>query len=73
MAYLTPHNTRVDCFIGNCYDLRWLIDCLYILGFTPLTVGHHSIHALKILGRLEAHNLHQHRANDQNPQADDLG
>jgi hypothetical protein len=69
MAYLTPHGTRVDCFIGDYYNLPWLIDCLYILGFVPLMVGHHSIHPLGILGCLEAHNLHQHQVNNQNPQA----
>jgi hypothetical protein len=72
VAYLTPHGTRVDCFIGNCYNLPWLINHLYILGFVPLMVGHHSIHTLEMLGRQEAQNLHQHWANDQNPQADDL-
>jgi hypothetical protein len=54
-----PLGTWVDCFIGDCYDFPWLIDRLYILGFVPLMVGHHSIHALKILGHLETHNMHQ--------------
>jgi hypothetical protein len=68
-----PLGLQVNCFIGNCCNLPWLIDRLYIQDFFPLTVGHHSTHVLKIFGHLEAHNMHQHRANDQNPQSDDLG
>ncbi len=73
MAYITPLGTWVDCFISDCYDLLWLIDRLQVLGFVPFMVGHHSTHALEILGCLEAHNTYQRQANDQNPQSDDLG
>jgi hypothetical protein len=54
VAYITPLGMWVDCFIGDCYNLPWLIDRLYILGFLLPMVGHHSTHTLEILGHLEA-------------------
>ena len=60
-------------FHRQFYDLPWLIDHLYILGFVPLMVGHHSVQALEILGHLEAYDMHQPQANNQNPQSEDLG
>jgi hypothetical protein len=56
VAYHSPSDRQVDCFISKCYDLLWPVDCIYILGYIPLSIEHGSIHTIGVWERLEHHN-----------------
>ncbi len=71
VAYHTPSGRRVDCFISKCYDLPWPVDCIYILGYTPLSIAHQSIHTIGVWEWLECHNRWQRVCNDSNQQEGD--
>ncbi len=69
VAYISPANgQRVDCFIGDCFDLPWLLDRIYIVG----TLRLHPIHAFEFLERLKRHNSNQRVLNDYNPQDNNI-
>jgi hypothetical protein len=71
VAYHSPSGRQVDCFISKCYNLLWLVDCIYVLGYIPLSIKHCSIHTTGVWERLEHHNRRQRMYNKANQQGGD--
>jgi hypothetical protein len=72
IAYLTPTDYWVDCFISGCHKILWPVDWIFILGCILTHATQCSSHSFVIWELLEQHNTHPRLLNNWNPQDNNI-